>query len=69
MEVLSPISGFPAWGSDKGTGNPRESGLEGLQDLIIGLPKERETDSSLGDRKNFCIRKDPEERGSDPTGD
>ena len=69
MKVLNLTSGFPALGSDKGTGNPRESGLEGQQDLIIGLPEERETDSSLGDRKNFCIHKDPEERSSDPTED
>ena len=40
MKVLNPLSDFPAWGSDKGTGNPRESGLQGQWVLIIGLPED-----------------------------
>ena len=41
MKVLSPTSGSPVWGSDNGTGTPKESDLEGQQDLIIRLPQDR----------------------------
>ena len=40
MKVLNPTSGFPAWGSDKGLGIARESGLEGQRDLIVDLPED-----------------------------
>ena len=40
MKVLNPTAGFPAWGSDKGLGIPRESGLEGQRDSIIDLPED-----------------------------
>ena len=40
VKVLNPMSGFPAWGSNKGAGNPQESGFEGQQDLIIQLPED-----------------------------
>ena len=32
MKVLSLMSDFPDWESDKGTGNPQESDLEGQGD-------------------------------------
>ena len=41
MKILKPMSGFPAWGSDKGMGILRESGHEGQQDLIIGHSEAR----------------------------
>ena len=39
MKVLDPTSGFPAWGSTKGGGIPRESGLRASR-LITGLPED-----------------------------
>ena len=38
MKVQNPKSGYPAWGPDKGTGNPRESDLEGQRDLTTRAP-------------------------------
>lgn len=38
MRLPSPTSGFPAWRSDKGTGNPQDSDLEGQWDLTVSLP-------------------------------
>ena len=40
MKVLNPMSGFPTWGSYKGAGNPRKSGLEVQWDLMIGFPED-----------------------------
>jgi len=40
VKVLSPMSGFLAWGSGKGLGIPRESHIEGQWDLITGFPQD-----------------------------
>ena len=40
VNVLNPMAGFPVWDTAKGPGIPRESGLQGWQDLIIGLPED-----------------------------
>ena len=71
MKVLSPTSGFPAWGSDKGTRNPRESDLEVQWDLTAGLPQDwgKERLQSWRPQTKCCMHQDPEERSSDPTGD
>ena len=38
MKVLSPMSGFPAWGSGNGRRNPRDTVFEGQWGLIAGIP-------------------------------
>ena len=55
----------------KGLGIPRESGLEGQWDLIIGLPEDwgKQKFQSWKAQPKFCMHQDPEERSSDPTGD
>ena len=59
VKVLNPMSGSPAWGSDKGTRIPRESGLECQEDLIIGFQRtEGNKDYSLeGHKQNFSHTK------------
>ena len=55
----------------KGLGIPREFGLEGQQDLIIGIPEDwgKHKLQSWGAQTKFSIHQDPGERSSDPTGD
>ena len=55
----------------KGLGIPRESGLEGQQDLIIGFLEgwgKQRLQSGRAQTK-LCTHQDPEERSTDPTGD
>ena len=68
MKVLNPTSGFPAWGSDKGTGNPQGSGLEGQWDLIIGLSEDwgKQRLQSWRTQTKPSERQDSEERSNDP---
>ena len=40
VKVLSPTSDFPAWGSDKGTGNSQGTWPRSPVGLIIGLPQD-----------------------------
>ena len=40
MNVLDPMSDFPAWGSDKGTGNSQGIWPWEPEDLMIGLPED-----------------------------
>ena len=51
-----------------GLGIPRESGLEGQWDLMIGLPEDRGKQrlQSWRAQTKFCLHQDPEERSSDP---
>ena len=56
----------------KGLRIPRESDLEGQQDLIIGLPLDSGNslgDSSLGGHKQKLAHNKKEEKSSDPTED
>ena len=70
MKVLNSTSGFPAWGLTEGLGIPRESDLEGQQDLITGLPEDwgKQRLQTWRHTRN-CLHQDPEERSGDPTGD
>ena len=60
MEVLNHPSGFPDWGSNKGTGNPQESwpwrppGLDYRTSTRLA-----ETDSSLGGHKQILCTPSP----------
>ena len=54
-EVLSPLSGFPAWWPSKGTRNPWESHFEGQWDLVTGLPLDWEKEVPLLEGKNKII--------------
>ena len=71
VKILNPMSGFPAWGSDKGTGNPQRIWPWSQQDLIIGFPQDRGKRrlQSWRTQTKSCARKNPEEKSSDPTGD
>ena len=71
MEILNPMSGFLVWGTNIGTGNPRESDLEGQLDLIIILPQDwgKQRLQSLSENIKLCMHQDSEERSSDPIGD
>ena len=53
----------------KGLGIPRESGLEGQQDLITGLPEDwgKQILQSWRAQTKSYAHQDPEERSSDPT--
>ena len=67
-----PHSVEPSLGdSTKGLWIPRESGLEGLQGIITGLPEDwgKQRLQSWKAQTKFCLQQDPEERRSDPTGD
>jgi len=54
----------------EGLGIPRESDLEGQQDLITGLPEDwgKQRLQSWRAQMRFCMHQDPEDRSSDPTG-
>ena len=39
VKVLSPISGFPPWGYERGVRIPRESDFKSQQNVIMGLPE------------------------------
>ena len=41
------MSGFLVWGTNIGTGNPRESDLECQRDLNIGLPQDWENTNKI----------------------
>ena len=47
MKILNPMSGFLVWGTNIGTGNPRESDLECQRDLNIGLPQDWENTNKI----------------------
>jgi len=71
VKVLNPTSGFPAWGSEKGLGIRRESSPEGHQDCITGLPQDwgKQGLQPWRAQSKSCAHQEPEERGSDSTGD
>ena len=59
VKILSPTSGFPAWGSRKGTGNPQETWPWGQQDLMTGLPQDwgnQRLHSSRAQTKLVCTK-------------
>ena len=52
------MSGFPAWGPDKGTGNPREPDFGGQQDFIKDFHRTGGSrDSCLGQYKQHVHTK------------
>ena len=67
------MSGFPAWGSDKGTGNPQGIWPWSQQDLIIDFHRTpvdwEQRLRSWRKQTKSCAHKDPEERSSNPTAD
>ena len=69
VKVLKPISGFPAWRSNKGS---RKSlaiwpwGPVGFDHRTSWGLRERQR---WGHNQKFCMYHDPEEKSSDPTGD
>ena len=64
MKVQNPKSGYPAWGPDKGTENPRESDLEGQRDLTTRLPQDwgKQGLQSWRGHTKPCTHQDSEER-------
>ena len=70
VKVLSPRQASQPGDLTNGWGIPRESDLEGQQDLIIGLPQDWEKQRSYCWRAQTksCVHQDPGERSSDPTG-
>ena len=65
VKVLAPRSGFPAWGSGKGTGNPQERDLEGQWDFITGLPQAwGDQAPTLGGHKQNLARTRPPGQGA-----
>jgi len=64
VKVLSPTSGFPAWGPTKGLRIPRDSDLEGQKNLIIGLPRDWGKQTSLLEDTNKVLHA-PRPRGKE----
>ena len=70
VKVLNLTSGFPAWRSDKGTGNPQGVCPWGSVGFDYRTPRGlRETDSPVLEVTiRFCTHQNPEERSSNHTG-
>jgi len=70
VNVLNPTVSQPGKLA-KGLGIPRESDLEGHWDLITELLQDwrKQRIHSWRSQINSCMRQDPEERNSGPTGD
>ena len=69
MNILNPTSGFPAWGSNKGTENPQGIWPWGWVGFDDGLPEDwgKQRLWSWRAQTKFCAHQ--EERSRDPTGD
>ena len=71
VKILSPTSGFPAWGSRKSTGNPQETWPwrpAGFDDRTSTRLRETETPLYKGTNKT-CVHQDSAEGSSAPTAD
>ena len=68
VNVLAPHQASQPGDLTLGLGIPRESGLEGQWDLIIGLPQDwgKQRLQSWRAQTKFCAHQDSEERSSDP---
>ena len=64
MKVLNPMSGFQPGDPTKGLGIPRESDLEGQQDLIIGLSQDFWKQTPVLERTNKILHT-PRPRGEE----
>ena len=71
MKVLNPISGFPAWGSNKGTGNPLRIWPWRPEDLITRLSQDwgKQRFQSWRAQQNLAWTKTQRKRAVTPTGE
>ena len=74
MKVLNPRSGFPAWGSDKGTGNPQgiwpwsPAGFDHRTSTGLRKTETPGLEGTHTHKKNY-VPQDSEKRSSNPRGD